>query len=460
MAIALVTIGIVLCIALSAYFSAAEMAISSCNLVRLENEEKAGSRGAGLARKLAEHYDDTLSAILIGNNLVNIAASSLTAVLIIMLTGSDALNWLGTVIVTVLIIICGETIPKIAAKKYANRFSASCAGGITAVAFVVKPLIVVVVAVTNLLTKRLGNDEPDAEEYVEELQSIIEAAEDEGVLDKDRTEMVQAAIDFSEISASEVMTARVDVMGIDINDSREEVISKALSSTHSRMPVYDGSIDNVIGVVHLNHLLRSLANPTGNPTGGRWCGQVENPTGGRWCGELAENGSAAISSAAGQPADPLDDIAESIREIMMPPEFVYKTTKLPVVLNELKKARQHLAIVTDEYSGTLGVITMEDVLEQIVGEIWDDTDEIEQEVVTKDNGTFEIDGDMAISDFLELFSLNEETFDFESETAGGFVIELNGTFPEVGTTLTYGDITMRVLEMDGRRVEKIFVSRN
>ncbi len=410
----LVSAGIVLCIVLSAFFSGSEMALSACNTVRLENEEKAGKKRAGRALRLSTHFDDTLSAILVGNNLVNIAASSLTTVLIILLTGGDRLNWVGTIMVTVLVIIFGETIPKIVCKKYSNRFAMSGSAVIQFLVYLFWPLNFVIVGLVNLLTKGIkAEEDSDQDESAMELQSLIETAEDEGVLDSDRSELLSAAIDFSDISAEEVMTARVDMEALSIDDDPEEILELVLQSTHSRMPVYEDSIDNIIGVIHLNHLLKALA--------------AEEKT--------------------------------DIRSLLMPACFVYRTMKLPQCLDAMKAARQHLAIVTDEYSGTLGVISMEDILEEIVGDIWDETDTVEEEVVRTGENDFMVDGDMNISDFCELLGVPEEDFDYESNTAGGFMIEYLGHFPKEGDMVEFKGFQIEVTEMDERRVEKLHITK-
>ena len=410
----LVIAGIAVCVILSAFFSGSEMAYSSCNRVRLENLRDDGSRRAGVALRLCDHFDDTLSAILIGNNLVNIAASSLGVVLVNILTGGDGKTWLSTLIITVLVIIFGETIPKITAKMNANRLSMRNAYFLNALRLLLKPLIWLVVGLIGLLTFWMkGEPDEDPEEAVEELQSIIETAEDEDVLDEDQSELVQAAIDFAEISASEVMTARVDVVAIDIDDDWEEILAVIEDAPYSRLPVYEGSIDNVIGVLYLNHFLKALTD------GGR--------------------------------AD--------IRKLLMPPCYVYKTMKLPAVLNALKRAKQHLAIVSDEYGGMLGVLSMEDVLEQIVGEMWDETDTVEQEVVERGADEYELDGDMTISDFLELCGIDEDSFEAESETVGGWTVESFGAFPQPGDSFDFGDLKITVLSMDGHRVDKLLVRR-
>ena len=416
MSIYLVIAGLVLCVCFSAFNSAAEMAYSSCNIIRLENMRDDGSKSAGIAVKIAGRFDDALSTILIGNNLANIAASSLTSVLVILLTGSDEMAWLGTVIITVVIIICGETIPKITAKKNANRVAMNYAGIVNFLMILLKPIVWIVVKLIDLLTRGIKTrDSGDSsDEAVEELHSIIETAEDEDVLDEEQSELVRSAIDFSEISALEVMTARVDVCAIDIEDDWDEILAVIEDAPFSRLPVYQDSKDNIIGVLYLNHFLKALA----------------------------------------------DNEQVDIRSLLMPTCFVYKTMKLPAVLNQLRRARQHLAVVTDEYGGMLGVLSMEDVLEQIVGEIWDETDVVEQEIVCRSESEYELDGDMVLSDFLELVNIDEEAFEAESSTVGGWTIEMFGGFPRAGDSFQYENFSVTVLEMsDGRRVEKVLVKK-
>ena len=412
MNIILIAAGIVVCICFSAFFSATEMAYSSCNVMRLENARDNGSRKAGLAVRITEHYDDALSAILIGNNLANIASSSLASVLVILLLG-DGYAWLATLTITILVIVFGETIPKISAKKNANSLAVNCAGFTNFLMILLKPVIWIVVTLIHLITSGMKGEstEISADEAVEELQSIIETAEDEDVLDEDQSELVQAAIDFSEISAYEVMTARVDVEAIDAEDDWADILRAVEESSFSRLPVYEGSIDNIIGVLYQNHILKALTEG----------GQVD------------------------------------LRTLIMPPCFVYKTMKLPDVLSQLRKAKQHLAIVSDEYGGTLGVLSMEDVLEQIVGDIWDENDEVEQEVVERAEGEYELDGDMILSDFCELVGIDEESFEADSETVGGWTVESFGVYPKVGDSFEYERFTVTVLAVDGRRVEKVLV---
>ena len=413
MSTVLVFVGIFLCLCLSNFCSASEMAFSSCNVMRLENARDDGSKRAKIAVYITEHFDDALSAILIGNNLANIGASSLASVAVILVTGGDEYAWLATIILTVLVIIFGETMPKISAKKNANRTSLKNAYVVRAMMIIFYPLVWLVVSLIKLLTMGMKPEAADADsdEAVEELQSIIETAEDEDVLDEDQSELVQAAIDFSETSAFEVMTARVDVQAIDIEDDWDDILAIIEDAPFTRLPVYEGSIDNVIGILYLNHFLKAMA----------------------------------------------DDGRVDIRKLLMPPCYVYKTMKLPAVLNTLRKAKQHLAIVSDEYGGTLGVVSMEDVLEQIVGGIWDESDVVEHEVVQREKSEYELDGAMILSDFLELVGLNEDDVDAESNTVGGWTLEMFGSFPQEGDSFTYRNLTVTVLSMDGRRVERVLV---
>ncbi len=413
MSIALIAAGIAAAICLSAFFSASEMAYSSCNRLRLENMRDEGSKRAGVVVRILEQFDDALSAILIGNNLVNIGASALVSVLVILLTGGDRLTWVGSLLLTVTIIIFGESIPKISAKKNATRFALRFAYPLRLLMVVLKPLIWLVVKLIWLLTFWLRpEDEADADEAVEELHSIIETAEDEDVLDEEQSELVRSAIDFSDISAMDVMTARVDVVAIDIEDSREEIRRQIEKASFSRLPVYEGSIDNIIGVLYLNRFLKAIAD--------------------------------------GDEAD--------MRALLMPPCYIYKTMKLPAVLSQLRRARQHLAIVTDEYGGTLGVVSMEDVLEQIVGDIWDDNDEVEPEVVQRTEDEYELDGTMMLYEMEELLGLPEDAIEAESSTVGGWTLESFGTFPGEGDSFRWENLTITVLEMsDGRRVDKVLV---
>lgn len=404
-------IGIIVCVMLSAFFSASEMSFSACNKVRLEHESENGNNKASAAFKIAEKFDDAISTILVGNNLVNIAASSMGSIAVMMVL-SERFAWVSTAVITVLVIIFGETIPKISAKKNATAFSMSFAYPIRFLMIILRPVTWIVVTLVNLITKLLPDiEEEDSDAALEELHTMIDLAEDEDVIDEDASELVSAAIDFADISASEVMTARVDIIAIDIDDPWEEILRTIDASPYSRIPVYEDSIDHVIGILSLNRFLKAM----------------------------------------------IDQDKVEIRSLLLPTCYVYKTMRLPAVLSSLRNAQQHIAVVTDEYGGTLGVVSMEDVLEQLVGDLWDETDTVEKEIVKKGDGRYELDGDTPVYEFIELMGWKEEDFDFDSETVGGWCIEYNNGFPNVNSRFSFRDIEVTILEVSKRRVRRVLV---
>ena len=404
----------------SALFSAAEMALSSANRMRLAAAAEEGSRSASWAVDLLDRYEDTLSTILIGNNLCNIGSDSLVTVLAMTLLGArynGLASALTTVAVTLIVLFFCESAPKIVAKKNANRTAVRLSGLLTALTTLLYPLILLLRLLMRVLTAPLKGEAPadDEEEAAAELQSIIETVEDEGVIDADQSELLLSALDFSHGSVMDVMTARVDVEALDIRGDWRELLLDRPEPPYSRVPVYDGSIDDIVGVLYLNRFFRAL----------------------------------------------LDDPNADMRKYLMKPLYLYKTTKLPDALSRFRRSQQHLAIVTDEYGGMLGVVTLEDVLEQLVGEIWDETDEVETEIVERPDGAFEVDGDLPIADFAELLEIGEETLNTDSATAGGWTIEKFQTFPKAGEELVAEGVHVKVLSMyeDGRRVERLLAEK-
>ena len=404
----------------SAFFSASEMALTSANRMRLSTAAEEGSRGAKTAVALLDRFEDALSAILIGNNLCNIAADSLTTVLAMTLLG-ERYNGLTsaavTVAMTLFIIFFCESAPKIAAKKNANRAATEFSGFLRLLTVVFLPVIALCRGLIWLITRPMkGEDEEESpEEATAELQSIIETVEDEGVIDEDRSELLLSALDFSQIPVMDVMTARVDVEALDVEDDWRELLISGEEAPYSRIPVYEGSIDDVIGILYLNRFFKAL----------------------------------------------LDDADTDLRSTLMKPLYVYKTVKLPEVLNQLRRHQQHMAVVTDEYGGTLGIVTLEDVLEHLVGEIWDETDDVEPDIVERADGAFEVDGDLPTADFAELLGAKEEDLATDSATAGGWTIEKFQAFPAAGDELVAEGIHVKVLAMDedGRRVERLLAEK-
>jgi putative hemolysin len=416
-------IAIVLCVCFSNYFSASEMSYSSCNRIRLQNAAEDGDRQAALAVKIVNRFDDALSTILVGNNLVNIGCSSLASVVVIELLG-DQYAWLSTVLVTITVIIFGETIPKIMAQENANKIAMRHARFIRLLMTLFRPVTFLVVGLVNLLTRRMQGEEKDEDENeeLERLEAIIDTAAAEKVLDANRAELMHRAAGFADISAYEIMTARVDMVALDTDDTWEETLQKVNESPYSRLPVFEGNADNILGILPLNRFLKLDAERT-------------------------------LAAGSGHKPVPLD-----IRKLLIPAPYVYKTMKLPAVLEELRHAQQHMAIVTDEYGGTLGLVSMEDVLEQLVGEIWDETDVVEKDIVERGKNLYEIAGDTSISDFLEFMDWDDDDFDFESDTIGGWAIEMMDRFPKYGDIFNYANITVKVLGIEDHRVTGVLVN--
>lgn len=414
MSTALPIAAIFLCICLSFFFSASEMAFSSANKSRLENMERGGDKKATQTLSICNRFDDVLSSILVGNNLVNIASSSVSSYLVIALTNSDDLTWAATAIITVLVVIFGETVPKILISNNATNYALKFTSPIRFVMVIFKPITVVVVWLVNLISRPFKGEETDDEDVaVEELQSMIVAAEDEDILDEDSTELVNKAIDFMDISVSEVMTARVDMLAIDIEDDWDEIVHTVENSTFSRIPVYEGDIDHMIGILSVKHFMKAR----------------------------------------------LDNREFDLRERLMEPCYAYKTTKLPNVLLMLQKQQQHLAIVTDEYGGTRGIVSLEDVMEQIVGDIWDETDTVEPQIVEIANNVWSMKGDTTVSEFCETLGIDEDDLDIDSETVGGLCMEMLEGFPPVGSHFSFEGYDIAVKEVEKRRVSRVTVRK-
>lgn len=409
-------------IAFSAFFSGSEIAYSSANENRLEhlaNDDK--NRRAKAALQNYRHYDTVLSTILIGNNFVNLAASTISTQMFIQLlydknvlseNGAAAVS---TAVMTVVILIFGETAPKIAAKDNADAYTMFSASLLRILTVVFYPIVWVVTKFVKLVSKRWANKVTDDSTVTEEeLSDIIDTVEDEGVIDEQTSELLQSALDFPDICAYEIITPRVDMVAVDINDDLDEIVRTILNSSFSRIPVYDDSIDNIIGVIHLNELLKAMADGT-----------------------------------------PLD-----IRKHMLPVCFIHKTMILPQALRELRERKLHLAIVTDEYGGTMGLLTMEDILEQLVGDIWDETDVIEDELVQLSEDTYECDGDMRIYDLLEAFDIDDRDFDDDNATVGGWAIEQLGGYPAKGDTFDFENLTITIKAIKNLRVTRLLIKVN
>lgn len=402
---------IIICLMFSAFFSSSEIAFASANKVRLKRAaEEKGSVAAKLAYKIYNNYESALATILIGNNLVNIASESVATVIVITLLGSSK-AWVATIVMTVIVLICGEIVPKVVVKTMPETFSTIFSIPLYALMVITKPIVIIVDGLIKILSYlwKSGVDTTPISE--EELESILDTVEDEGVIDEEKCDLLQSAFDFDEVQAYEIITPRVDMIAIDADSDREEMLELILSSTYTRIPVYKDTIDNIIGILHVNLVMRALT----------------------------------------------EDANADIMDSLMEPLFIHKTMPLNDVLTKMQLERNHMVVVTDEYGGVMGILTMEDVMEQLVGDIWDENDEIEPEVVELNDGTLEIDGDMRIEDFFDEVEFDDRDLDDDNATVGGFVVEQLGHYAEPGDKVDYENLSFTVLETDNRRIERLKV---
>ena len=415
-------IALLILVCFSAVFSGSEIAYTSVNELRLRHlSDEENDRRAKIALFNYSRYDNLLSTILIGNNFVNLAASTVSTQLFILLlyeTGILSENWaavISTAALTVVVLIFGEIVPKMVAKSNADGYAMKHASFLRFLGWVFFPLVWVVTKIVKLFSKGWSDKVTDDTNVTEkELSDIIDTVEDEGVIDEHTSDLLQSALEFPDIYAYEIITPRVDMIAVDVDDDQQEIIDTILSSNYSRIPVYEDSIDNIIGVLHLNEVLKAIT----------------------------------------------DDAPLNIREHMLPVCYIHKTTILPQALRELREKKLHLAIVTDEYGGTMGVLMMEDILEQLVGDIWDESDVIEDELVKISEDTYECDGDMRIYDLFDELEIDDEDFDDDNATVGGWAIEQLGGYPAKGESFDFENLTVTVKQIQNLRVTRLLIKVN
>lgn len=412
---AYVVIFVMIC--LSAYFSASEIAFNSANKMRLRKAYECGSCTAKIAYSICDRFTTSLSAILIGNNLANIAVSTCTTLIVMNLFRNNVAlaSTIATILITVVILIFGEIVPKVLSKQHADTVVRVIAIPTRILTVILSPFVFIVMAILFVLRKMWGSDRKCDEPTVteEELVSIIDTVEEEGVINEGQGELLQSTLDFRDTTIEKIMTPRIDVTAINIDDDAEKIVSLLSDTTQfSRLPVYEDSIDNIVGILSLTRYYKATL-------------EEDNP---------------------------------DIRSMLLKPCKLHKTMKLPAALNKLREAKMHLAIVIDEYGGTLGIVTMEDILEELVGDIWDDTDVIITECIATGDNTYDVLGDMNIDDFFEEVDfVKPEGFSCEYSTMGGWAIEMLEADPHVGDSFRYENLFVIVSQMDEERVTKLTI---
>ena len=416
-------IAIVLCLMGSAFFSGSEIAYTSLNKLRMKEDAEGLSMAEKVMRYIYKHYDRALSTILIGNNLVNIAATSIATVLAVNLAASmdgkitdDMASTITTFVMTVLILIFGEITPKIIARRASEGFAKIAALPLRVLMIIFFPLVwltTLIVDTMSVLWRK--SEEEDVTITEEEFENILDTVEDEGVIDETQTDLLQSALEFTDLDAADILTPRIDVIGFEIHDSMEYILKTISETQFSRFPVYDRTIDHIVGVLIVKHLLKEL----------------------------------------------MDDENVKLESLLLEPVYIPKTMKLHSIMNEFRRNQTHMAVVADEYGGTMGIVTMEDVLEELVGEIWDENDDIVNDWQEITENRFECSGDMNLTELFDNLDLDDEELESAYSTAGGWATEIIGAMPVAFDAFDYEHYTILVKEVDeNHRISRLLILKH
>ena len=402
---------LILCILLSAFFSATETAYSASNRVRLKTVEGPRKKKAQAVLKLLEKYDSLLTTVLIGNNAVNIAGTAIATVLFAnhILKGADdgAGATAASAVMTVLVLFIGEVGPKTLAKQQPERSAMAVSPVMRILVVVLRPLDLLFSLWRKLLAK-LVRPEPEESQIEEELMTMIDEAQTEGDIEEDEGELIRSAIEFNDQNAADIMTPRVDVTAIEDTAAPEEAAELFRKTWYSRIPVYHEDLDHIVGILNEKDFYKMT-----------------------------------------------HDGCTRITEIMKEPVFSPASLSISNLLKLFRTAKTHLVILLDEFGGTEGIVTMEDVLEELVGEIYDEHDEVNEEIVEREDGTLIVDGNMQLQELLEKYELPNE---YEADTVGGWAGEMLEKVPEVGDSFCLEKLQFTVTEMDGFRVTRVQVT--
>ena len=407
---------VAICALFSMFFSAADMVYGMVDKDRLSREKGKREKRAKAALKIADDYELSISAILLGNNVVNVAAASIVTIIALTIANGhnpELAETISTIILTVFIIIFCEFIPKAFAKRFNYSLALLFAYPVTFFKYVFFIIVWPIAKLFKLFGKLFAKKSKEEDKIDEDvLTEMADSLEEEGILEENEAELLRSAIDLKDIEAFEIMTPRVDVYAISTDEDIEELIKDKEFFKHSRVPVYEETIDNIIGILPIKALAKKI----------------------------------------------LAGVKEiDIKSLCYKPLIVPRNHQILDVLKEFKEKKVHVAIVIDEYGGTEGIITMEDILEEIVGDIFDEFDEIEEEYVDKGNGTYIVDGTMNIDDFFELIGYEEEV-ETDYTTVGGFCQDILDRFAKVGDEFDFAHYHFKVLEADEFTVEKLKVT--
>ena len=406
----------------SAFFSGTEIAYTSLSKLKIKKEDTEQTPTDKLVGFIYNRYDVALSTVLVGNNLVNIAATSVATVLAVNLAASMAISGevassIVTVVMTVVILIVGEITPKMVARRISEPFAKMAAYPLLVLMIAFSPVVLITSGIVKLLSFMWKKKEDqDITITEEELENLLDTAEDEGVIDENETDLLQSALEFTDLDAGDILTPRIDVIGFEINEPIDNILSVVAETQFSRYPIYERTIDRVVGILYVKHLLKELAaNKTVN-----------------------------------------------LQELLLEPVFIPKSMHLHEIMNEFRIHQTHMVVVADEYGGIEGIVTMEDVLEELVGEIWDENDDIVNEWQEITENRYECSGDMNLSDFMDKLELDEDELDTDCATVGGWTVEMIGAMPVPFDSFDYHNYTILVMQVDdeNHRIVRLLILKH
>lgn len=394
----------------SAFFSATETAFSTCNRIRIKNLASQGKVSAKKAIKILDHFDNALTAILVGNNIVNILSTSIATVFFTELLGEGSVG-IASAVMTVLVLVFGEIMPKSIAKDHAEKFALFMATPLSALIFIAKPIILIFQGLKKAVSMIIGGSSEEPSVTEEELMSIIEEIEDEGVLEEQESNLVRSALEFDETTISEILVPRVNAVAIEENTAIDDIRDIFLQNAFSRLPVYKETIDNIIGIIHQKDFFNMYF---------------------------------------------YEDIKD-IHAIMQKPIYISSHKLISEILHQMQKEKIHMAIVIDQYGGTEGIVTLEDILEELVGEIYDESDDETTPFKKLDDISYELNGEQSLWDFLDYLDLPEDIIDTECNSVGGYLMDLLGHIPQSGEETEDENFIFTATEVDDQKIEKVVI---
>ena len=395
------------------YFAVCETSFAAVSRIRLKTAMERGDRRASKAMYVCEHFDKAITTILIGTNIVHLSCASYVTVLVTRRWGLSAVT-LSTFVTTIVVFFVGEMLPKSIAKKYSLRLALGTASSLVFFMHLLTPISFVLTKIGEFAS-RLTKGDSEVSVTEDELYDIIENMTDEGDLDSEQGDLVHSALAFGDLTAESILTARVDMETIDVDDPLEEILSQVKASRHSRIPVYQDSVDNIIGVLQIRRFMREYL-------------QKREKT--------------------------------DLRSLLDEPYFVHQSAKIDELLSVMSSKKINMTIVTDSYGGTVGIVTVEDILEELVGEIWDEDDEVVEPCVDHGDGSYSFDAGVDIEDAFEFMDYEDpDETDFDHKLLGEWAYEQFDAIPQEGDSFTYNGLRITVEKVQQRRIMKLRIQR-